>query len=108
MLAQVKEDRARIQSVIDAFKFIKNKGARDLLMELGLVKDAIALDVRIKNIFGKLGISTPKTFSNLRIYDQVESDILTKICKPLNFTGVELDRILYQNYAAIMCEQPAL
>jgi hypothetical protein len=107
-LSQLKEDKEHVQLVIDSLKFIKNKGARDLLMELGIVKDAIALDVRIRNIFAKLQINTPKNFSNSRIYDQVENDILSKICRPLDLTGVELDRILYQNYAAIMCERPDL
>lgn len=101
-LSQFQEDRERVQFVIDSFKFIKNKGARDLLMELGIVRDALALDLRIQNIFRKLGIACPKDFSNPKVYDQIEKDILLKVCKPLSISGVGLDRILYQNYNEIM------
>ena len=101
-LSQFREDKERIQFVFNSFKFIKNKVARDLLMELGIIKDAIALDVRIRNIFDKLEILYPKKFSNAKVYDQVETDILFKVCKPLGINGVELDRMLYQNYNEIM------
>jgi hypothetical protein len=101
-LANFQEDRDRVQYVIDSFKFIKNKGARDLLMELGMVRDALALDVRMQNVLGKLGIEYPKDFSNPKVYDRVERDILLKVCKPLGISGMELDRILYQNYKEIM------
>jgi len=101
-ISNFQKDKDRIQFVIESFKFIKNKGARDLLMELGIVKDAIALDVRMQNILGKLEVTYPKDISKTRIYNQVEADILLKICKPLGVSGVELDRILYQNYNEIM------
>jgi len=90
-------DKWRIEHMM-RFKYIKSKGARDFLMELGLVRNAIALDTRIQDIFDKIGIQFPKEFvSNPQIYDEVERDILERICKPLGVTGVELDRMLYQN-----------
>lgn len=101
-LSQFQEDRERVQFVIDSFKFIKNKGARDFLMRIGILKDAIALDVRIQKIFRKLGITFLKDFSYPRVYDQIEKDILLKVCKPLGISGVELDRMLYRNYNEIM------
>ena len=61
------------------FKYIKSKGARDFLMELGLVRNAIALDTCIQDIFEKTGIQFPKEFvSNPKICDKVERDILEK------------------------------
>lgn len=95
--------KRRITYVMKIFSYIKSKGARDYLMELGLVQDAIALDVRIQNIFDKIGIIIPKGFeNNPKLYDEIENGILMKICKPLGITGVELDRILYQNYNDII------
>lgn len=96
-------DKRRIKYVMKIFSYIKSKGARDYLMELGLVKDAIALDIRIQNIFNKIGIMIPKGFeNNPKLYDEIESDILMKICKPIGISGIELDRILYQNYNDIV------
>jgi hypothetical protein len=96
-------DSFRIKTVMNTLMYIKNKGARDLLMELGLVRNAIGLDVRVQTILQKVGIKVPEGFqNNPRLYDDFENDILTKICAPLGITGVELDRMLYQNYDDIM------
>ena len=82
---------------------IKNKGARDLLMELGLVRNAIAFDTRIKNVLHKISIETPEHFENSsKLYNDAENDIISKICVPLGISGIELDRMLYQNYEEIM------
>lgn len=99
-------NKRRINYVMKIFSYIKSKSARDYLMELGLVKDAIALDIRIQNVFDKIGIMIPKGFeNNPKLYDEIENDILMKICKPIGISGIELDRILYQNYDDIakMC-----
>jgi len=96
-------EKQRIEFVMRSFIFIKNKGARDYLMELGLVKDAIALDARVQNVLQKVGIEVPKGFENNPLfYEEIENDILTRICKPLEISGVEFDRMLYQNYEDIM------
>jgi len=96
-------DRAKIRFVMDNLMYIRNKGARDLLMELGVVRNAIALDARIQAVFKKTGIQMPGNFSsNYKIYEQIENDILNKICCPLKLLGVEFDRMLYQNYQEIM------
>ena len=85
------------------FKYIKSKGARDFLMELGLVRNAVALDTRIQGIFEKIGVEFPSgCISNPKKYDEIEKDILEKICAPLNLLGVEFDRMLYQNKCSIM------
>jgi hypothetical protein len=96
-------DRRKIKYLMKIFNFIQNKSARDYLMELGLVRNAVALDVRIQKIFKKIGIPFPKGFeTNPKRYDEIEKDILSKICKPLGLSGVEFDRMLYQNYEDIM------
>jgi hypothetical protein len=72
-------------------------------MELGLLKNAVAFDVRVRNVLDKMGIKTPKGFENdPKSYDTIESDILTEVCKPLGISGIEFDRMLYQNYDKIM------
>jgi hypothetical protein len=92
-------DIRKIKYLMKIFKYIQSKSARDYLMELGLVKNAIALDIRVKTILEKLSIKIPKGFeNNPKLYDQIEKEILNSICKPLNLSGVELDRMLYQNY----------
>jgi hypothetical protein len=96
-------DKQRIEFVVQTFMFIKNKGARDYLMELGLLRNAVALDVRVQNVLRKIGIEVPKGFeSNPQLYDSIQNDILEKICKPLGISGIEFDRMLYQNYDDII------
>ena len=71
-------------------------------MEAGLVRNAIALDVRIQNVLKKIGIKIPKGLeTNPKLYNEVEKDVLLKICKPLGLLGIQFDRMLYQNYENI-------
>ncbi|HVP77429.1 MAG TPA: hypothetical protein VMV04_06000 [Thermodesulfobacteriota bacterium] len=82
---------------------IQSKSTRDFLMEHGLIKDAVAIDIRIQNVLKKVGIRVPEGVqSKPNIYDHVETEILNKICEPLKLSGVELDRMLFQNYAKIL------
>ncbi|MGD0071589.1 MAG: hypothetical protein ABSB71_08535 [Candidatus Bathyarchaeia archaeon] len=102
-IMELGDDQQRISFVIKSFMFIKNKGARDLLMELGIVEDSIAIDVRVQNVLKRFGIEVPQGFqNNPKLYGEIESGIIEKICKPLGLRGVELDRLIYQNYDAIM------
>ena len=72
-------------------------------MELGIVEDSIALDIRIQNVLKKIGIKIPQGVqNNPKLYGQFESDIIEKICKHLGLRGVEFDRLIYQNYEGIM------
>jgi len=96
-------DKRKIKYVMKIFRFIQSKSARDYLMELGLVKNAVALDIRIQNILREAGIDVLKGLeSSPELYDSVEQEVLAKICKPLGLCGVEFDRMLYQNCKAIM------
>ena len=96
-------DRRKIKYLMKIFKYLQSKSARDFLMELGIVRDAIALDIRVQNIFAKIGVQIPKGFeANPKLYDEIEKDMLEKVCKHLNLSGVEFDRMLYQNYRSIM------
>ena len=96
-------DRRRIKYVMKVFSYFKSKSARDFLMTLGLVTDAIAIDVRLQNILRKVGIKVPEdVLKNARVYDKFEERLLTEVCKPLGMKGVHFDRMLYQNYDEIM------
>jgi len=96
-------DKRKIKYLMRIFKYIQSKSARDFLMELGIVRDAVALDIRVQNIFAKIGVRIPRGFvSDPKLYDEIEKDILEKVCKYLKMSGVEFDRMLYQNYSNIM------
>jgi hypothetical protein len=102
-ISKLSTDKEKIKYVMSKFKYIKSKGARDFLMDLGLVRDAIALDVRMQNVLKKIGINIPEGIkSNPKLYDKVEEELLSKVCKPLNLSGVEFDRMIYRNYKDIM------
>jgi len=96
-------DRRKIKYIMTVFKYLQSKSARDFLMELGVVRNAIALDIRVQNIFAKIRVQIPKGFeANAKLYDEIEKDMLEKVCKHLNLSGLEFDRMLYQNYRSIM------
>lgn len=88
----------RIERVMRDLSYIKLKGARDLLAELGLAYDVIALDSRVLGILRSFGADVPKdTPTDPEKYLTIQQALLTQICQPLGLTGVELDRILYWN-----------
>lgn len=92
----------KIRYFMKIFRFVQSKGARDNLKELGLIRDAIALDVRIQTILHLAGVQVPRGLeSNHKLYDEYESFLLNRLCKPLQMTGVEFDRMIYQNYDRI-------
>lgn len=103
-ITNLSSDIQKIKRLMSELKYIKTKGARDLLMELGIVKNAIAFDVRVINILQKIGVNLPDNFTaNPRLYSKIEKEILDKICEPLGISGVMFDRMLYQNYNKILC-----
>jgi hypothetical protein len=97
-------DRRRIKYVMKALKYFKSKSARDFLMKLGLVTEAIALDVRIQNVLKRVGIRVPKGVGGEEVYDRFERSLLDGVCKPLKMTGVHFDRMLFQNYESVLSE----
>jgi hypothetical protein len=94
------ESKRKTKYIMKIFEFIQSKSARDFLMELGLISDAIALDVRVQNVLRKkVGIRIPKGLeNNPKLYDETEKELLSKVCKPLKLSGVQFDRMIYQNY----------
>lgn len=107
MLEELINNNKQTQAIefLKKMKGFKDKSCRDFLMEYGMVTDCIALDTRLYNVIAKLGIDIPpleKIQGSSRVYSQVEESILRFICKPINMRGIELDRMLYQNYNDIL------
>lgn len=96
-------DIKKVNYLMNNFHFLKSKSARDFLMGQGICTETIAIDIRIQNIFKKINIVIPNNILyNPSIYNNIEKEIIEKICKPLNIVPMQLDRILYQNYDKIM------
>jgi hypothetical protein len=95
-LASVPVEDWRISIVADEMAYIRNKGARDLLIELGLVRNAIAFDSRLKTVLTKVGAELPKDVATNRArYRSLEQELIAKVCVPAGITGGHLDRILF-------------
>ncbi|OGC95899.1 MAG: hypothetical protein A2W25_16420 [candidate division Zixibacteria bacterium RBG_16_53_22] len=102
-LETLNDDRSKISRVEHDLCYIKLKGARDLLAELGIARYLIALDYRILTILAKLGVSYPQSIKTNKLqYLSLEDELLQHVCLPIGITGVELDRILYWNYNEII------
>ena len=91
-----------VKTDTDEMADIKNKGARDLLIELGLVLNAIALDTRLKSVLKRLGANLPDDITTNRArYRSLEQELLSKICIPCSITGGHLDRILFNRWKEV-------
>jgi thermostable 8-oxoguanine DNA glycosylase len=101
-LAALPSEGERIARVSKDLAFIKLKGSRDFLAELGLATNVIALDVRVLGILRALEVKlAPNTTSSRRSYTRLEAMLLREVCAPEGITGVVLDRILFWNAAEI-------
>jgi len=102
-ISQIDDEYIRVSTVIKEMYYIKNKGARDLLISLGLLQNAIAFDVRIIKVLKAFGTDLPEGFeTNSNSYKELESELIKKICIPCEITGAVLDRIIYQKYDEIV------
>jgi len=102
-ISEIENEKQRIDYVKENLRYIQNKGARDFLMELGIVRNSIAIDSRIQTILNKMGIEIPlNSLGDPALYEKIQTELLEKVCKPLNLSGIEFDRLLYQNYKEIM------
>jgi hypothetical protein len=94
----------RVYFLMDNLEFMKNKSARDFLMNLGMNQNTLAIDIRIQNIFQhlKIGFPSQAAFGNRIVYESIEEAIKNSICQPLKIKPLHFDRILYQNYFRIL------
>ncbi len=105
LLAAEPSERERVKHVWRDLAYIKNKGARDLLIELDLGRSLITLDVRALNVLKWAGAKLPeKVQSNPAQYEALESAVLREVCARVGLTGAEFDRIIYWNYEELKTE----
>jgi hypothetical protein len=96
-ISKEETEGARIQALRDKFEYYGMKGCRDILIELRLAKNCMALDVRIYGILDSVGVRV----SPDDVYRQVEIELVNKVARPLGLSGGQLDRILFNDYKAI-------
>lgn len=101
-LASVPIEFWRVGIVSDEMAYIRSKGARDLLIDLGLVENAIALDSRLQTVLKNVGASLPSDLATNRAkYRSLEQELLEKVCEPCSITGGHLDRILFSKWKKV-------
>ena len=91
---------ARMKFLSQNLSFYKKKGTRDILIELGLANDCIALDQRLKQVLQGVGAKVPRSID--RQYEQIERELICGVARPCHLSGGRLDRVLFQNYADII------
>ena len=102
-IAAIPFESWRIAVVADDLAYVKNKGARDLLIGLGLVERAIAFDSRLVGVLKHLGVDVPDDLAtNKPRYKALESELIAKVCGPCGITGGHLDRILFSRAKEIV------
>jgi hypothetical protein len=98
-------DQEKIAYVRKNLGYFGSKCARDWLMGLGLVEQALALDTRVTAILLAVGVEIDqRSKSSEKVYAREEQRLLSELCGPLGMRGVEFDRMLYQNYQQIRAE----
>ncbi len=102
--AALRSETERINFLLKGKKlrYYGDKGARDTLIDLGLAKNCMALDARIQGLLGNLGVKGRGLVQ--RHYEQLERELIQKVAKPMGISGARLDRILFQNYDAILAD----
>jgi hypothetical protein len=98
-VASEKGTQAKVRYLSKTLKYYKKKGCRDILIELRLASDCMALDQRIRKILEGVGVKIHRSID--KHYEQIERELIEKVAKP-GLTGGELDRVLFQNAGDIM------
>jgi hypothetical protein len=89
---------ARIEALKAELAGYGAKTARDTAIELGLAKDCMALDIRLRGLLAAVGAQTEGMG-----YEDMERAMIQQVAKP-GMTGGQLDRILFQNYDLILAD----
>ncbi len=102
-VATIPHEAWRIAAVADDLSYVKNKGARDLLIGLGIVKRAIAFDTRLIGVLQHVGAKLPSDLAaNKPKYKALETELIERVCEPSKITGGHFDRILFGRYKEIV------
>ena len=102
-LAAEQHDDSRARQMAKDLHYIKLKGSRDLMADLGLARNVIALDVRLLNLLRRVGARLPSNVqTDETSYRRVQDALLEHVARPAGVNGVQLDRILFNNYDEIL------
>ena len=102
-VATIPHEGWRIAAVADDLAYVKNKGARDLLIGLGLVERAIAFDTRLVNVLEHLDAKLPGDLAANKLkYKALETELIDAVCIHSEITGGHFDRILFSRYKEIV------
>lgn len=105
-LASIPVEAWRIAVVGDDLSYVKNKGARDLLIGLGLVKRAIAFDTRLVSVLNHVGAQLPTDLAMSKPkYKALETELIENVCEPCDISGGHFDRILFAKANAILAQR---
>jgi hypothetical protein len=96
----MKSVEERIKFLSQTLAFYKKKGCRDILIDLQLATDCLALDRRLNRILECVGAQVPRSLN--KHYEEIEMELIEKVAKPSGLSGGELDRAFFQNYGDIM------
>ncbi len=97
-ISKLRTETERIEALRQELKGYGPKSARDTAIELGLAKDCLALDIRLKKLLEAVGAQI-KGISNRG----AEMALVRKLGRR-NLTGAQIDRILFQNYDKILAD----
>ena len=104
-LATEKDENERARQLGKDLHYIKLKGSRDLMAELGLARNVVALDVRLLNLLRLAGVRvSSKAQNHEATYRRLQDALLEQVARPAGVNGVQLDRILFNNYEDILSE----
>jgi hypothetical protein len=104
-LATEKDENERARQLGKDLHYIKLKGSRDLMAELGLARNVVALDVRLINLLRVAGVHVSnRTTNHEATYRALQDALLEQVARPAGVNGVQLDRILFNNYEGILSE----
>lgn len=102
-ISRIADELSRVEAIIKDMSYMENKGARDFLIGVGLIENAIAFDVRIKKVLVACGAKLPEYLgTDEATYKSLEAELIEKVCKPCGVTGAVLDRVLFQKYNEIV------
>ncbi len=103
VVSRIVGDDERIEFVIDVLSHVNLKGARDLLMELGMHRNSIALDARVMSVLRAAGLSESESApSKAEVYREIEMAIISNVADPFGLEPVVVDRTMYQRQKEIV------
>jgi uncharacterized protein (DUF362 family) len=75
------------------------------MAESGLARNVVALDVRMLNLLRFAGVRvSSKAQNHEATYRRLQEALLEQVARPAGVNGVQLDRILFNNYDDILSE----